>query len=192
MWGWMTDENDCEWQTQSQGQKLEKQSGWQAQLSRKGGCKKMSFKFLVLLRLWRKVNCVGEFCYRGEMIRSGGLLARPAPSCTHKLIGIHRQSGQNQSFYSSEQKSNRWFVFLRFANRFVCLAIACLLEDSRTTHHGVKKVKQQTRNCTRQPWACSLCWMNHCHPIWILRSAPLQLYSSLYRTAIANRVAQST
>ena len=34
-WGWMTDESDYEWQAQRQGQKPEKQSVWEAKLSRK-------------------------------------------------------------------------------------------------------------------------------------------------------------
>ena len=45
----MKDENVYEWQTQSQGKKPGKQSGWKAKLGRKGGFKKMSFKFLVKL-----------------------------------------------------------------------------------------------------------------------------------------------
>ena len=47
-WRWMMDENDYEWQTQSQGKKPGKQSGWKAKLSRKGGFKKMSFKFNII------------------------------------------------------------------------------------------------------------------------------------------------
>jgi hypothetical protein len=42
----MTDKNDYKRQAQSQGQKPEKQSGWEAKFCRKGSCEKMNFKFL--------------------------------------------------------------------------------------------------------------------------------------------------